>query len=594
MAQAMGSGLGPTNYIQQLLQANAVSQLILPKDHDQLVVFGDLNYRVDTSYENAVQLCKRGDIKALLKDDQLCRELKHPHSPWFGFSEAQAPTFLPTYRFDFGTDTYDTSEKRRIPAYTDRILHWSKKKSDNAIVSVTRYTSAPAVRCSDHKPVVAHMSLPLRCTEPKLLEETTSRLISLVANHGLQAVSRPAICLDTSSMDFGERSALDTDPVTRSVVVTNTGQCVAECTVLRRNRDDPSDATWLRLLGQQCTFNVLPGESYKVDVSCVIDWSSLRWMVCEPPFAGRGLVALRSECVIVVRGGGAGGSAGNTLAGGAVVACTCLVRPSCFAMTIEMLLRCGNIPATEAYAMNGPPPSSQIGGQVTATGAALKPQVPKELWLLADAIAKFPTVPGLFSGDFASTHDAFALLRTLSTSCALLPNVVACPTEQCPEGSTSVYAASLAFVLLLRDLQISVIPASLLSAAASATRAGPEAVMKFTTEQLPTTHFNTFVYVVSLLRFLLRPQHAASNELTPELLAEIFSGILFSLSTNCRPQLAARPRWLESSGNSASAASATSSSTSGGGGSSNSSSSLREQADAELKSATKFLIAFLI
>ncbi|OHW95657.1 domain and endonuclease exonuclease phosphatase [Colletotrichum incanum] len=63
------------------------------------------------------------------------------------YSEARI-NFLPTYKFDLGTDEYDTSEKARIPAWTDRIL----RKGAN--LRQLAYNSAP-LKFSDHRPVYA-------------------------------------------------------------------------------------------------------------------------------------------------------------------------------------------------------------------------------------------------------------------------------------------------------------------------------------------------------------------------------------------------------------------------------------------------------
>ena len=43
-----------------------------------------------------------------------------------GFTEGRL-TFAPTYKFDPFSDDYDTSEKMRIPAWTDRVL-WRRRK----------------------------------------------------------------------------------------------------------------------------------------------------------------------------------------------------------------------------------------------------------------------------------------------------------------------------------------------------------------------------------------------------------------------------------------------------------------------------------
>ena len=43
-----------------------------------------------------------------------------------GFQEGPVD-FAPTYKYDLFSDDYDTSEKQRIPAWTDRVL-WRRRK----------------------------------------------------------------------------------------------------------------------------------------------------------------------------------------------------------------------------------------------------------------------------------------------------------------------------------------------------------------------------------------------------------------------------------------------------------------------------------
>lgn len=91
-------------------------------------------------------LVRKRDLELLYENDQLNLQmvagLVFPY-----YSEARI-TFLPTYRFDIGSDDYDTSEKARIPAWTDRIL----RKGTN--LRQILYDCAP-LRFSDHRPVHA-------------------------------------------------------------------------------------------------------------------------------------------------------------------------------------------------------------------------------------------------------------------------------------------------------------------------------------------------------------------------------------------------------------------------------------------------------
>lgn len=116
------------------------------EDHDTIIWLGDFNYRIGLSDDKVRRLIDAGDLETLYANDQLNLQMvagrTFPH-----YSEARI-TFMPTYKYDNGTDNYDSSEKARIPAWCDRVL----RKGSN--LRQINYTRAP-LRFSDHRPVYA-------------------------------------------------------------------------------------------------------------------------------------------------------------------------------------------------------------------------------------------------------------------------------------------------------------------------------------------------------------------------------------------------------------------------------------------------------
>jgi hypothetical protein len=85
------------------------------------------------------------ELEGLLEHDQLIRERVLGHS-FAGFNEG-AISFMPTFKYDKGSDKFDTSSKERPPAWTDRILYRfvqpstdeaSSKKTEKKDRSVTK------------------------------------------------------------------------------------------------------------------------------------------------------------------------------------------------------------------------------------------------------------------------------------------------------------------------------------------------------------------------------------------------------------------------------------------------------------------------
>lgn len=86
----------------------------------------------------------------IIKSDQLYQEMQL-RRVFLNYSEGPI-TFRPTYKYDPGTDDWDSSEKNRAPAWCDRVL-WKGER-----IMQLEYNSVMSLRLSDHKPVYAVFS----------------------------------------------------------------------------------------------------------------------------------------------------------------------------------------------------------------------------------------------------------------------------------------------------------------------------------------------------------------------------------------------------------------------------------------------------
>ncbi|KAM4796806.1 inositol polyphosphate 5-phosphatase K isoform 2-T2 [Rhinophrynus dorsalis] len=150
-------------------------------DHDLVFCFGDLNFRIgDFGIHFIREMINSNKLNLLWEKDQL-NIAKKKEKFLQGFLEGPLK-FKPTYKFDMNSDVYDTSNKKRKPAWTDRILWKMKNVSENepgetteydSILKVLldKYTSHMSYGISDHKPVIGTFTLQMK---PLILTSSVS------------------------------------------------------------------------------------------------------------------------------------------------------------------------------------------------------------------------------------------------------------------------------------------------------------------------------------------------------------------------------------------------------------------------------------
>ena len=180
--------LGPNLLINQNILNNTKvdtnnNNSLLFKDSDIWVVFGDLNFRVDTEYEEFSDFIKKGNNwDKLLEYDQFIKYKLASLSSMTNIQEDEIK-FAPTYKFIINSDEYDytpenknqmmpskdkekekenenihKSGKKRNPSWCDRIFYKKNSymtKDGKKIINGLEYNSVmdKNFQISDHRPV---------------------------------------------------------------------------------------------------------------------------------------------------------------------------------------------------------------------------------------------------------------------------------------------------------------------------------------------------------------------------------------------------------------------------------------------------------
>lgn len=159
----------PRNFIQRKKNQDVT------QNFDSVYWCGDLNFRLAEPREKLLQWIETTQFPlpehlphGYMHTDQL-KNVLADGAAFKGFKEANI-LFPPTYKYDVGTQQFDTSSKQRAPAYTDRILY--KYRTSSSVlrrgsmlissgtppphpIECLAYDSVQSIITSDHKPVWA-------------------------------------------------------------------------------------------------------------------------------------------------------------------------------------------------------------------------------------------------------------------------------------------------------------------------------------------------------------------------------------------------------------------------------------------------------
>lgn len=494
-------------------------------NHDVVMWLGDLNYRLkEGTYDldRVKTMIEQRQFELLLELDQL-RLSRRMKMSFQGYKEAEIH-FPPTYKFDPGTDNFDSSEKARFPAWCDRVL-WksqgvlSRRKShsssiaqdavDEEMVRQLTYRSHPMLKLSDHKPVSALFDVKVKVVDQKkqkkVFEEIMKHLDKLENDY------LPQVECDSLELNFEEVTFME--PAMRSVGITNTGQVPVQYSFINRLKPSSQQLSkpWLRI--RNASDIIMPGSKHFIEVEVLVDEASAAALTYGRDKLEEILILHLEngrDIFLIISG---------------------FYRPSCFGcdlwtlchsmhpikdLSIEQLIELSNSQRGVDIGME----ALSLSPPEVVNGGAAPPQhaydIPKELWVMVDHIFRHGIEKKDLFDDTSGDPSDFIRVRDFLDSYT--------PEKDLPSPSSGFTVDAVAFALsvFLKSLPEPIIPFRLydkcLQSASNANDAND------IIQQLPSFHRSSFQYLVAFINELLH--HRDKNELDRTILATVFGEMI--------------------------------------------------------------------
>uniref|UniRef100_A0A914DX46 Protein kinase domain-containing protein n=1 Tax=Acrobeloides nanus TaxID=290746 RepID=A0A914DX46_9BILA len=432
-------------------------------DHHVIFWLGDLNYRLNTAltYEEVVRECNNDGYKELFAFDQL-KEQQRLKIAFNDFVEPDILSFKPTYKFDVGTSNWDTSEKRCVPAWCDRILWRSLDKHTK--VQTHLYTSVDSVLFSDHKPVAAHFFLTVKTINQKkknAIYEEILRESDKKANELL-----PQITLSSTEFNFGP--VYYKQPTVLILTIRNTGKSATRFMFRPAQQSETMPDNWLSITPKSSLIEV--GAQIDITLQVVVD-NEQAWKITDGNSS-------ELMCILVI---------GLDQGRDHFVIVQANYQKSCFGSSFIALLEKPNVlPQTEDWLTDLSDNSSQTS-EVNGD-----PRVPIIVFWLINALR----IRGLknIKFDESFSENTFYRIRDCLDQ-GRYKDLLLSPTDV--TFTSSIYSA---FLQLLDSFKESIIPE--ICSINGLNMEDPYSYSRFRAT-LPPSHLNMFDYLIEFFRDLM-------------------------------------------------------------------------------------------
>ncbi|KAH0812868.1 hypothetical protein GEV33_009923 [Tenebrio molitor] len=372
-------------------------------------------------------------------------------------------TFQPTYKYDLNTDVYDTSEKARPPAWTDRILHRGEG------IYQTAYRSHMDIRISDHKPVSGLFKSEISVIDPAKFRRVHEDLLKKMDK--LENEFLPQVMVDQTEVVFD--LVKFREPQAREIIIANTGQVPAEFEFIKKLDEATYCKEWLRITPFSGTID--PGDKcdIKFEVNLERDLDKLYDILVLHLKGGKDMfIIVNGEC-----------------------------QKSCFTSSMSALCR-------------APVPLLQMTEEQRRQAENMESRVlysiPREIWLLVDHLYRH----GLKTRDLfesCALHEELTRIRDWLDYGSLDP---------LPGTVQTVAEALMVFLSFTKD---PVVPSDLhdVCIAAATNYQNCRLIIQ---QKMSDIHRNVFLYICMFLQEMLK--HSNENGYDAKTLASLFGDIL--------------------------------------------------------------------